>query len=64
MRRLPIPDWVLDVAYVTAASMAGTIILARATQTGVYQRAAAAGIPILSPVLRGVDSLTHQVVNK
>lgn len=64
MRRLPIPDWVLDVAYVALAATAGQIVLGRTTETDTYQRLANAGIPIVSPVLRGIDSVTHQVVNK
>lgn len=61
--RWRLPDQVIEVGYITAAGLLGILVLAETMQTAAYDRLASSGVPIVSPILRGLKSRVYQVVN-
>lgn len=61
MKRLPIPNTVLEVGYVTVAAVVGIIVLGRLTQTSAYKKLET--LPVAGAIATGVESAVMQVWN-
>lgn len=58
-----LPDQVIEVGYIGAASLLALIVAGEVMNTATYDRLASSGIPVVSPVLAGLKSRVYQVVN-